>query len=219
MSEVSTNNILSNNEQDIPPMRVPLQPVYVTTNNHQPPQQPISARQRSRSADMLSTKDLSIGHTTNLDENEVSPLQRNHSSEELQQQEPSVFNETDFPVTTTIIQSLDPNFIRTTEASVNYQTPTQSYAAYSCEYTRPHQNQLITSPQPESLSSPRNLQQPQQPENEIQYSNSSSAASAFTLVHPLTNNSYSQRPLPTPSYNSMYTSNNLNQTPYSDDPM
>ena len=66
MSELSTNNIISNNEQDIPTMRVPTQPVYVTTNNQQ--QQPISLRQRSRSEDMISSRDLSIGQTTNLDD-------------------------------------------------------------------------------------------------------------------------------------------------------
>jgi hypothetical protein len=220
MPELSANNIHSNNESDIPIMRVPTQPIYFTSNNQQ--QQPINLRQRSRSEHMLSSRDLSIGHTTNLDENDTSQLQINHSSNELQEQQqqqetPStnevVSNETDFQLPNTIVKSLDPNFVRTTEASVNYTTPTQSYSAYSCEYTRPRQNQLLTSSKSE-LSSPRNLQQ----ENEIQYINSSS--SAFTPVHPSTNNnSYSQQPLSIPSYNSMYTSNNPNQTPYSDDPM
>jgi len=218
MSELSTNNILPNNESDIPIMRVPTQPIYVTSNNQQ--QQQINLRQRSRSEDMLSSRDLSIGQTTNLDENDTLQLQRNHSSNEVQQQEQEILstnevvsNETDLQLPNTIVKSLDPNFVRTTEASINYTTPTQSYSAYSCEYTRPRQNQLITSSKPEL--SPRNLQQ----ENEIQYTNPS--LSAFTPVHPSTNNnnSYSQQPLSTPSYNSMYTSNNPNQTPYSDDPM
>jgi hypothetical protein len=183
-------------------MRVPAQPIYVTSNN-----QPLSLRQRSRSEDMLSSKDLVVGQTTNLDEVDTSSqLQRNRSSNEI------ALNEPGFLLPSTLIKTLEPNFVRTTESSVSYATPTQTYSAYSCEYTRPHQNQLITSPK-EELLSPRNLQQ----ENEIQYSTPSS--SAFTPVHPSTNNSYPQQPLPTPSYSSMYTSNNPNQMPYSDDPM
>jgi len=204
LAELSPNNTLVTNDQDIPVMRVPIQPVYVTSNNH--PQ--TSFRQRSRSEDMLSSRDLSIGQTANLDDNESAPLQRNHSSDDLQQQEVSFTNEADSSLSNTILKTLDPNFVRSAETSVNYATPTQTYSGYSCEYTRPHRNQSINSPKSELLS-PRNIQQ----ENEIQ------SSSAFLPVHPSTNNYYPQAPLPTPSYNSMYTSNNLNQTPYSDDPM
>jgi hypothetical protein len=218
ISELPTNNILSNNENDIPIMRVPTQPVYVTLNNQQQQQQqPMSLRQRSRSEDMLSSREFSIGQTTNLDENDVSQLQQNHTSNELQQeqqQEISLSNETDFQSPNTVIKSLDPNFVRTAETSVNYATPTQFYSAYNAEYARPHRNQSLTSPKSEILS-PRNLQQ----ENEIQYPTTPSSP-AFTPVHPLiNNNSYSQQPLPPPSYTPMYTSNNPDQTPYSDDPM
>ncbi|CAF3707147.1 unnamed protein product [Rotaria sordida] len=233
MSELSTNNMISNNEHDIPIMRVPTQPIYVTSNNHQQQQQqqqqPISLRQRSHSEDMLSSRDISMDEITNLDNNNnnINQLQQDDLSDELQQQQqqqetPSsneiTSNKTDLPLPTTIIKSLDPNFVRTTEASINYVTPTQTYSAYSCEYTRPHQSSLLTSPKLE-LSSPRNYQQ--QNENDIQYSNpsSSSSSSAFTPVHPSTNNYHPQQPLPTPSYTSMYTPNNLNQTPYSDDPI
>jgi hypothetical protein len=204
-------------------MRVPTQPVYVTSNNQQ---QQINLRQRSRSEDMLSSRDLSIGQTTNLDENDPSQLQRNYSSNEVQQQEQETLstNETDLQLPNTIVKSLDPNFVRTTEASINYTTPTQSYSAYSCEYTRPRRNPLVSETLTKSKQESNQLPPPptysqQQQENEIQYTNPS--LSAFTPVHPSTNNnnSYSQQPLSTPSYNSMYTSNNPNQTPYSDDPM
>ncbi|CAF1512856.1 unnamed protein product [Rotaria sp. Silwood1] len=225
MSELSPNNMNLNNEHDIPIMRVPTQPIYVTSNNQQQQQQqqPITVRQRSHSEDMLSSRDISMNETINLDNN-TNQLQRNHSSDELQHQQPQqqetssssnaiTTNKTDLPLPATILKSLDSNFVRTTEASVNYVTPTQTYSAYSCEYTRPHQNSLLTSPKLE-LPSPRNYQQPN--ENDTQCPNPSSA---FTPVHPSTNNYYPQQPLPIPSYTSMYTSNNLNQTPYSDDPI
>jgi hypothetical protein len=214
--------INSTTEHDVPTIRVPTYPVYSQSNNQQ---HPISFRQRSRSEDMLSSRDLSVGQITTLDnDNDLSQLQRNHSSHQLPQQQqetPSLStneitsNETGIPLPNTIIKSLDPNFIRTQEASVNYATPTQTYSAYSCEYTRPHRNQSLE-PTRSELSS-RNFHQPPQQENVIQYSTPSS--SAFTPVHPSTNNYYPQQPLPTPSYSSLYTSNNLNQTPYSDDPM
>jgi len=214
--------INSTTEHDVPTIRVPTYPVYSQSNNQQ---QPISFRQRSRSEDMLSSRDISGGQITTLDnDNDLSQLQRNHSSHQLPQQQqetPSLStnevtsNEIGIPLPNTIIKSLDPNFIRTQEASVNYATPTQTYSAYSCEYTRPHRNQSLESTRSE-LSS-RNFHQPPQQENVIQYSTPSS--SAFTPVHPSTNNYYPQQPLPTPSYTSLYTSNNLNQTPYSDDPM
>ena len=221
MSDLSTNHIHSNNEQDIPILRVPAQPIYVTSNTQQQQQQGNNFRQRSRSEDMLSSRELSIGQTTNLDENNASTdLERNHSSDELQQQqepepeqeqeqEINSTNETEIPISSNpLIKTLDSNFNRTNESAVNYTTPTQTYSGYSCEYTRPQQNQLLTSP--------RNFQS----ENDIQYSNLP-ISSAFTLVHPSTNNCYphQQQPLSTSSYNSMYAPNNLNQTPYSDDPM
>ncbi|CAF5114510.1 unnamed protein product, partial [Rotaria socialis] len=77
-------------------------------------------------------------------------------------------NGTDLQTNSTIIKSLDPNFVRTTEASVNYATPTQTYSAYSCEYTRPHQNPTVTSPKIEA-SSPRNYQP--SVDNDVRYSN------------------------------------------------
>lgn len=202
MSELPLNN----QDQSIPVMRVPTQPIYVTSSNQQQPST-INLRQRSRSEDMLSTRELSLGQTTNFDE-------QNQSMEELQQ------NDTNEIQTNPMMKTIDPNFIRSNEASVNYTTPTQAYTAYSCEYTRPHRTQSIA-PSKSEIISPRNFQH----ENDLQTS------SAFTPVHPSTNNNHYPPPLPpslsssqlpvtsTPAYNSMYTSNNLQQTPYSDDPI
>jgi hypothetical protein len=227
----STNNLVSTNEHDIPAMRVPAQPIYVTSNNQEP--QPLSFRQRSRSEDMLSSRDLTIGQTTDLDDiDTTSQLQRNRSSNQI------ALNEPGFHLPHTLIKSLEPNFVRTTESSVSYATPTQTYSAYSCEYTRPRRNPVLTSSETSTaLKQESNeilpirysqVQQneiqrptPYRPTNENQYETSSS--SAFAPVRPstttTTNSYYSQQPMSTPSYSSMYTSNNLNQTPYSDDPM
>ena len=209
-----TNSTLSNDEQNMPPpVRLPTQPMYTASNtNHQAP---LSLRQRSRSEDMLSSKELSLGPTANLDDNDSNQLQRNHSSDRLQSapsaDEPAP-PDSDFSLPTTLVKSLDPNFVRTNEASINYATPTQSYSAYTCEYTRPRLNHSLASSKSE-LTSPGNLDR----SNDMGYSTSSS--SAFAPVHPSTNNYYSQPPLPIPSYGSAYTNNNLHQTPYSDDPM
>ena len=219
MSETSTSSMISSTEHEIPIMRVPAQPIYVTSNTQQ--QDLISLRQRSQSEDMLASKDLSIYQMENLDSNNTSQLQRNFSSNELQQPHQQVTsknevgsNEASFPLPTGVIKSLESNFVRTTEASVNYVTPNQAYSAYSCEYTRPHQNQVAISSKTD-LSSPKNSQQPNK--NETQYPVQTS--STFTSVHPSTNSCYSQQPLTGSSYTAMYTSNNLNQTPYADDPM
>ena len=205
-------SITSNDEQNMPPVRLSTQPMYNTSNNHQAP---LSLRQRSRSEDMLSSKELSLGPTANLDDNNSNPLQRNHSSDRLQlapsTDEPAA-HDSEFSLPTTLVKSLEPNFVRTNEASINYATPTQSYSAYTCEYTRPRLNHSLTSSKSE-LTSPGNLDR----SNDMGYSTSSS--SAFAPVHPSTNNYYSQPPLPLPSYGSAYTNNNLHQTPYSDDPM
>jgi len=197
-STSSTDNMsdlppMNNQDQSIPVMRVPTQPIYVTSTN-QP--STINFRQRSRSEDMLSSRELALGQTTNLDE-------QNQSMEELQQ------NDTNEIQT----QPIDANFIRTNESTVNYTTPTQAYTAYSCEYARPQR----IAPSKSEIISPRNFQH----ENDIQ------SSSAFTPVHPSANNNnnnnYHHHPATsttTPSgYNSMYASNNLQQTPYSDDPM
>ncbi|CAM4740130.1 unnamed protein product [Rotaria magnacalcarata] len=227
MSEPSTNSQNSNNDHDIPIMRVPAQPIYVTSNNHHQPQPSGSLRQRAHSEDMLSSRDITINEITNPDMNNTPQLQRNHSSDQLQlqPQEGLTSNGTDLQTNSTIIKSLDPNFVRTAEASINYTTPTQTYSAYSCEYTRPHQNPTVTPPKLE-VSSPRNYQP--SIDNDVRYSNVPS--SAFTPVHPSTNNNppppppqqqqqQQQQSLPAPSYASMYTANNLNQTTYSDDPI
>jgi hypothetical protein len=222
------------NEHEIPVMRVPAQPIYVTSNN----QQPLSLRQRSRSEDMLASRDLTIGQTTNLDDIDTSSspptssaLQRNRSSNEI------ALNEPGFLLPNTLIKTLDPNFVRTTESTVSYVTPTQTYSAYSCEYTRPRRNPLLTSAAsetPTAIKQESNQSIPpkysQQQQNEIQrptpyrpplepqpsstYVPIQSSAATTT-----TSNYYPQQPLPTPSYGTMYTSNNLNQTPYSEDPM
>lgn len=200
MSEVTPSQILTNNDPDIPILRVPPQPVYVTSNP-QPP--PISFRQRSRSEDMLASRELSLSQEGHSDDQPTTDLQRNHSSNELQQ---DVFlpNEMDMPVPNTMIKTLDPNFVRSAEKSVNYNTPTQTYSAYSCEFTRPHRNLSMNSSQSEHFS-PRNLQQ----DNEIQ------SSSAFLPVHPPANNFYP----PPPAYQSTYAPNNPQSIPYSDDPM
>ena len=201
MSEAAS----ANHDPDIPILRVPTQPVYVTSN---PPQPPISFRQRSRSEDMLASRELSLSQENNLDEQQTDDdLQRNHSSDELHQE---VFapNEMNMSLPNTMSQPLDSNFVRSAEKSVNYNTPAQSYSAYSCEYTRPYQDQSLNSSQSEHFS-PRNIQQQPQHPNEIQLS------SAFQSVHPPTNNFYP----PPPAYQSTYAPNNPHQTPYSDDPM
>ena len=224
------------NEHEIPVMRVPAQPIYVTSNN----QQPLSLRQRSRSEDMLASRDLTIGQTTNLDDIDTlsspppstsSALQRNRSSNEI------ALNEPGFLLPNTLIKTLEPNFVRTTESTVSYVTPTQTYSAYSCEYTRPRRNPLLTSASPETSTAIKQESNQsilpkysQQQQNEIQrptpyrpplepqppstYVPVQSSAATTT-----TSNYYPQQPLPTPSYGTMYTSNNHNQTPYSEDPM
>ncbi|CAM4937193.1 unnamed protein product [Rotaria socialis] len=225
MSDLSaTNNLISSNEFDIPTMRVPAQPVYVTSNNQQ---QPTGFRQRSRSEDMLSSRDLQICQTTNLDDIDTSSqLQRNHSSKEI------ALNENKLRLPNTLIKALEPNFTRTNESSVSYATPTQTYAAYSCEYTRPRRNPLVTVPSEPAKAlknEPNQIASLQQEQCEIQRpvayrpSIETQSSSAFAPVHssiPSTTNSYyGQQPLPTPSYNSTYTPSNLNQTTYSDDPI
>jgi hypothetical protein len=222
LSDLSTTN-----EQDIPVMRVPTQPIYVTSNN-----QPLTLRQRSRSEDMLSSKDLVIGQTTNLDDVDTSPssttqLQRNRSSNEI------ALNDSNYLLPSTLIKSLEPNFVRTTESSISYATPTQTYSAYSCEYTRPRRNPLITSPETSTTYKQETNQLPPPPpptysqqQNDIQRPTPyrpTQSSSAFTPMQSSTTTStgnyYSQQPLPT-SYNSMYnTSNNLNQSSFNEDPM
>ena len=196
------------NEQDLAVTHTPAQPIYLTSNN-----QPLSLRQRSRSEDMLSSRDLTIGQTTNLDEVDTSSqLQRNRSSNEI------ALNESKYLIPNTLIQTLEPNFVRTTESSVSYVTPTQTYSAYSCEYTRPRRNNLGTSSETSSTYS--------QPQNDIQRPTPyrpSQTGSTFTPIQTstatTTSNYYPQQPLPTSSYGSTYTSNNLPPTPYSEDPM
>lgn len=225
MSEPSSKNIMPNNDEEIPIMRVPAQPIYVTSTNHHPFQPTASVRQRSHSEDMLSSRELSVTEIKNPDFNDLPQLKRNHSSDQLQQQsqqdqpqESSLSNEVptninDLPVPNTILKSLDPNFVRTAEASVNYASPTQTYAAYSCEYTRPHPNPSM--PNPKLELPPRNYQQSN--ENGIQPP--IPASSAFSYVNTPTNNHYNQQTVSTPSYTAMYNSQNPNQAPYTDDPM
>ena len=226
----SASDLVDNqkNESDTSVVRAPTQAIYVTSSN-----QPLSFRQRSRSEDMLSSRDLMIGQTTNLDEVDTSSqLQRNRSSNEL------ALNQANTLLPSTLIKSLEPTFVRTTESSVSYVTPTQTYSAYSCEYTRPRRNQTITPSEPSTpfkqetnpLPLPRYSQQQQ---NDIQRPTAyrpietsspfaplqSSTSTPVTTATTTTSNYYGQQPISTPSYNSTYTSNNLNQNPYSDDPM
>ncbi|CAF5147954.1 unnamed protein product, partial [Rotaria sp. Silwood1] len=73
----TTNNLMSSSEHDLPITYVPTQSIYVTSNNQQQ-KQPSNIRQRSRSEDMLTSRDLTIGQTTNLDDVDTSSqLQRN----------------------------------------------------------------------------------------------------------------------------------------------
>ena len=174
----SAGNMNPNGDHRVPTMRVPAQPISVPSANPTAPA--TSFRQRSRSEDMFSSKDLSLGPTSDFDDTAVTPLQRNHSSEDLQQVEPtsSIAISQDDEIDPTV-ESMECDFIRAAEATTN---------------------------QP----SPRNFL----PQAEIPPS------SAFALVHPSTSHAYhSQQMLPTSSYTSMYASNQLNQTPYSDDPM
>ncbi len=185
----------------------------------------LSLRQRSRSEDMLSSKDLVVGQTTNLDEVDTSSqLQRNRSSNEI------ALNEPGFLLPSTLIKTLEPNFVRTTESSVSYATPTQTYSAYSCEYTRPRRNPLgISSETPTTYKQESNQLPPptySQPQNEIQRPTPYRPAQSSSAFAPIqsststtTSNYYSQQPTPTASYGTMYTSNNLDQTRYSEDPM
>ncbi len=221
----------TSHEHNIPDMRVPAQPIYVTSNNLQQPQ-PLSVRQRSRSEDMLSSRDLSIGQTTNLDDIDTSPqLQRNRSSNQI------AAAESGFLLPNTLMKALEPNFVRTTESSVSYATPTQTYSAYSCEYTRPRRNVASTSSDipttykqesnqlpPPKYSQLNEIQRPTpyrpSMENEYQTQTSSAFAPIRSSTSTTTGGYYSQQPLPTPSYGSMYTSNtNNNQLAYSEDPM
>ncbi|CAF1146701.1 unnamed protein product [Adineta steineri] len=234
-TDMSTaNNMNSTNENNIPVMRVPAQPIYVTSNNQQQQQQqlqPLSLRQRSRSEDMLTSRDLVIGQTTNLDDVDISnQLQRNRSSNEMST------NQSGFHLPNTLIKSLEPTFVRTAESSTSYATPTQSYSTYSCEYTRPRRNVGLpsietstsfnqeTNQLPPKYGQQNDIQRPTpyRPAVENQYQTQPSSAFAAPLrsaTIPSTNNYYSQQSLPAPSYNSMYTSNNSNQSPYSDDPI
>jgi len=216
LSDISTTN-----EQDIPVMHVPSQPIYVTSNN-----QPLSLRQRSRSEDMLTSKDLTIGQTTNLDDIDTlssSQLQKNQSSNEI------ALNESDHLLPNTLIKTLEPNFVRTTESTVTYSTPTQTYSAYSCEYTRPRRNLLVSETLTKSKQESNQLSPPtysQQQQNEIQRPTPyrpTQTSSAFAPIESstatTTSNYYGQQPLSTSSYDSMYTPNNFNQSAYSEDPM
>ena len=206
----------------------PTQPIYLTSTN-----QPLSFRQRSRSEDMLSSRDLTIGQTTNLDDVDTSSsssaqLQRNRSSNEL------ALNEASTLLPSTLIKALEPTFVRTTESSVSYVTPTQTYSAYSCEYTRPRRNQTITSPEsPNAYKQETNQlpalrysqqQQQQHLQNDIQRPTAyrptqASMTAPNSAATTTTSNYYGQQPISTPSYGSVYTANNHNQTPYSEDPM
>jgi hypothetical protein len=213
--------VMNNNESDVSVMRAPTQPIYLTSNN-----QPLSLRQRSRSEDMLSSRDLIIGQTTNLDDVDTSAqLQRNRSSNEI------AVNEAGSLVPNTLIKALEPTFVRTTESSVSYVTPTQTYSAYSCEYTRPRRNPVGTTSETSTgykqESSPVPPLKYSQQQNDIQrptpYRPAQTSSAFAPIQSPIatttTSNYYSQQPLPTTSYGSMYSSSNLNQTPYSEDPM
>lgn len=228
---------LSTSTSNEPSMRVATQPMQDLAP------QPLSYRQRSRSEDMLSSRDLAIGQTTDLDYSDnnnnnnsssssnSAQLQRNRSSHQI------ALNQTGFQFPNTLIKTLEPNFVRTTESTVTYATPTQTYSAYSCEYTRPRRN-LLTSASGAALSSskpePSALPPPAPKSNQLDYDQqrptpyrsaienpyltaSSSSSSAFAPVRPsvattTTHNYYTQ---PTPSYTAAYTANN----PATEDPM
>ena len=227
-TEVST-------EQQIIGARVPAQPLHTSVNSYS---QPISFRQRSRSEDMLASRDLSIGQTTDLDQAvtstaaDASQLQRNRSSNEIPISQPG------FQLPSTIIKAIEPNFVRTTESSVSYATPTQTYSSYSCEYTRPRRALIGTSSEasatvkqePTALPAPKYVPQqteisrptPYRPAVETQYQPSSAFApvrAAPSVPTTTTSNYYNQPPIPTPSYGSAYTPAAPHQTSYAEDPM
>ncbi|CAF0997059.1 unnamed protein product [Adineta ricciae] len=242
-SDISTTtNFSTMAEQNIPVMRVPAQPIYVTSNSlsqaheQQQQQQPLSQRQRSRSEDMLATKDLVIGQTTNLDEIDTSgQLQRNRSSNEIALTDSNHF------LPNSLIKTLEPHFIRTTESSFTYATPTQSYSAYSCEYTRPRRNATVTSSETstDTFGAEANQLPPKYPQlNESMHSSTyrpsldsqyqtqpPSISSAFAPVRSSTATTtgpstyYSQQSLPTPSYGAFMSSSGHNSAPYSEDPI
>lgn len=228
-----TDSMVSNqpNEFDTSIARAPTQPIYLTSTN-----QPLSFRQRSRSEDMLSSRDLTIGQTTNLDDVDTTSststataqLQRNRSSNELALNDPNTL------LPSTLIKALEPTFVRTTESSVSYVTPTQTYSAYSCEYTRPRRNQNVAPAESTNTYKQETNQLPSsrysQQQNDIQRPTAYHPTQASTTAAPpppppatntttTTSNYYGQQPISTPSYTSMYTSNNLNQNPYTEDPM
>ena len=219
-----TNN--GHTEQDLSVVRSIAQPIYLTSAN-----QPLSFRQRSRSEDMLSSKDLSLGQTTNLDEidtstaaaaattttTETNQLQRNRSSNELELTQ---------HLSNPFIKALEPTFVRTTESSVSYVTPTQTYSAYSCEYTRPRRNPTVTST--ETLNSNEKefktlpMPKPAPMQNDIQRPTAyrpietPSYAPMQSSTATTTSNYYNQQPIPS---SSSYSSNNFYQTSTSEDPI
>ena len=232
------------NEQQISGVRVPAQPLHTSVNSYS---QPISFRQRSRSEDMLASRDLSIGQTTDLDQTHnaavstaaaaadtnASQLQRNRSSNEIPISQPG------FQLPSTIIKAIEPTFVRTTESSVSYATPTQTYSSYSCEYTRPRRALIGTlseasatvKHEPTALPAPKYVPQPMEisrptpyrPTVETQYQPSSSAFAPVRATPSVptttTSNYYNQPPISTPSYGSSYMPTAPPQTSYSEDPM
>lgn len=205
-------------------------------NQLEPQQNFISSRQRSRSEDMLSSRDLIMGQTTDLDQSETNnstQLQRNRSSNQLS------VNPTSLMLPNALIKTLEPNFVRTTESSVSYVTPTQTYSSYSCEYARPRRNLATTTSNTSSPNTVRKLETNSSETNHISTSDHDivrptpyrpvttdssyqiSSNSAFSTVRPTlstntsTTNHYSQ---PQTSYTSSY--NNTNNTSMtSEDPI
>ncbi|CAF0953181.1 unnamed protein product, partial [Didymodactylos carnosus] len=234
-------------ERDIPVLRVPTHPVYVSSSQQQQQQQPTSQeersqpiiqnsslRQRSRSEDMLSTKqlELTIGQTSNIDldnendssheiqkttsssvNNDERQLIRNRSSDNLQSSSELVTNPNDkFLLPRSMITSLESNFVRTTESSLHYATPTKSYSAYSCEYTRPHRNLLTTdstTTQPTAAIASEKVS----PRNTTDYLERSSSASSQRSQPSIpqnyqTANANNQQSHPPSQYNNTYNNNN-----------
>lgn len=178
-------------------------PQSMLTGSNHPTQIPIHFRQRSRSEDPLSSKELSIGLTSDLNHVSTEENQRNQTANEIiQTMEVDASashknlinpNENNSSSITDALQTCSmSDQAQTNEEFIDDVIPIQSENQFSTEY------------------------QYAQMDQSNQYSRN---PSAFVPVHPSSTNYYSQQTLPTNSYSSMYSSNNLQQTPYSDDPM
>jgi hypothetical protein len=211
-SASSSDNKIFDGEHSLSTAHAPI-PSMNTTSNHECQQPTVNVRQRSRSQDMLATKDLSFVQTTDFDDNRHGQLQRNYSSNDLPQDESSLMTATgndtihqsDLSSSTATIKSQDYNNGLTTKPSASYIESTNTSVDHDAIHSYADQTSLNTS----DLVTSRNLHR----------HNDLSTSSAFVSVPPSTNAYYSQQALPAPSYTAAYISNSTNQTNYSDDPM